>query len=131
MTRKKLNKKFLNIGALNCHGLADKVDFLEMENLVSSFDIFGVNETWLNDDDEIEIPGFQYYPLNRKVEKGPRRGGLGLFIRDEVKENVKLRHDRSYETFWCKLKNNCFGFNEDVLYALYISPQKLLLVRRK
>ncbi len=63
-------KIHLNLGALNCHGLKEKFDLPEMIDLITSCDIFGVNETWLTDnDDEVDIPGFSFYSLNRKIKK--------------------------------------------------------------
>ena len=43
------------IGALNCQGLRDKIDFPEVQDLIRSCDIFGVCETWLGDEDDIYI----------------------------------------------------------------------------
>ena len=86
--------------------MKDKIDYPEFLDLVSGTDIFGVSETWLKDKDEIDIPNFEFYPLNRKINKGPTRGGIGVFIRSEIKKYVKIRYDLSDETFlWCKINN--------------------------
>ena len=77
----KQNTYNLKIGALNCHGLRDKIDYPEVHDLISSCDIFGVTETWFGKDDDPYIKNFEFYPLNRKGSKGPRRGGIGLFIK--------------------------------------------------
>ena len=75
----------IKIGALNCQGLRDKIDYLEVQNLISSCDIFGVTETWYGDDDNNHVKGYGYYPLNRKKDnikqKGGPRGGIGIFIK--------------------------------------------------
>ena len=54
-------------------------------------------ETWLGKEtNKIKVPGFNYYPLNRKREKkGVTKGGLGVFIKQEIKENVAVRYDIS------------------------------------
>ena len=39
--------KILRLGAINCHGMKEKIDYPEFYNLVSNEDIFGVSETWL------------------------------------------------------------------------------------
>ena len=64
------------IGALNCQGLRDKIDFPEVQDLIRSCDIFGVCETWLGDEDDIYIDDFKFYPFNRKNPTGAPRGGL-------------------------------------------------------
>ena len=123
----------LNLGALNCHGLRDKIDLPVVINLISSCDIFGVNETWLKDDedeeedneDEISVEGFEYYPLNRKCKKGPSRGGIGVFIKNELKDNIKIRYHLSNDdVLWCCLKKKFFGYNDDVYVGIvYIPPE--------
>ena len=103
----------LGIGALNCQGLKEKIDFPEMYGLVTSCDIFGVSETWLgeNDTKSVSIDGFTFYPLNRKKEKGASRGGVGIFVKNNLKEHIKIRYDLSCENFiWCKLKKKYFGY---------------------
>ena len=114
----------IKLGALNCQGLRDKIDLVEIQNLISSCDIFGATETWLGDSDDCFLDGFRYHPLNRGKEKGARRGGIGLFVRNDWKEHVKIRKDLSSEiSLWCKLSKKFFGFPEDVyLGIVYIPP---------
>ena len=59
----------IKIGALNCHGIKEKIDYPEFFKLVSEVDVFGVSETWLCENDTVHIPGFKFYPMNRKKEK--------------------------------------------------------------
>ena len=128
---KKLNNievpNFLNIGALNCQGLKDKIDFPEVYNLISSCDIFGTSETWLgeNNKTDVSIDNFTFYPLNRKKIKGASRGGIGIFIKNSLKDYVKIRYDISCENFiWCKLKKKDFGYRDDVYIGfVYFPPE--------
>lgn len=115
----------LKIGALNCQGLEGKLDFPELYNLINASDIFGVTETWLTlgKDDECFIDGYKFYPLSRKKEKGANRGGVGLFIKKEWKEHIKIRYDLSCENFlWCKMSKSFFGFHDDVYVAIVYFP---------
>ena len=78
-------------------------------------DIFGVSETWLKNTDVISLPGFKFYPINRKVAKGAARGGIGIFIRNEIKKHVKIRQELSDENFlWCKIEKDFLGYNDDM-----------------
>ena len=115
----------LKIGALNCHGLHDKIDCPEVQSLISSCDIFGVSETWFGENDKADVDGFQFYPLNRKKCKGPTKGGIGLFYKNNLKEHIKLQDDISCENFmWCKLSKNYFRFQEDLyVCVVYIPPE--------
>ena len=73
----------LKLGMLNCQGIKEKINAPDFQKMVLSEDIFGVCETWLYDKREnIKVPGFNYYPMNRA--KG-EKGGLGVFIRIKIK----------------------------------------------
>ena len=80
----------IQIGALNCQGLKEKIDSPEILDLVEKTDIFGVSETWLKTGDDIKLPGFTFYPYNRKhIEKGSPRGGCWYFCSRRNKEKYK------------------------------------------
>ena len=117
--------KVLKIGSLNCHGMRDKVDYPEFLKLVSTTDIFGVCETWLNENDDIHLPGYKFYPQNRKKEAGPSKGGIGVFINNNIKKHVKIRYDLSSENFLiCRILKKFLGFNDDTYVAIvYIPPE--------
>ena len=121
------NKKIsnLNIGALNCHGIVDKLDYPNVIDLISQSDIFGVSETWADKKDDIKVPGFKFFPLHREGGKGPKRGGIGLFVRESLRKNVKIRYDISSENvLWCKLDKRYFGYGEDVYVGnVYFPPE--------
>ena len=77
---KLFNKNFM-IGALNCQGLKTKYEMPEFIEEVSGYDIFGVSEIWMEDLEKsnINIPGYKFYPVCRSKEKGPIKGGVGVF----------------------------------------------------
>ena len=115
----------LKIGTLNCQGIKRKIDDPEFIKTISTEDIFGVSETWLNENDKIDIPGFKFYPLNRKKEKGATREGLGFFIKEDLKKFIKIRYDLSNENIlWCKLDKNHFEYDDDLyIGTVYIPPE--------
>ena len=118
----------MKLGALNCHGLKEKLDCPEVLDLIESCDVFGVCETWLNEGDcrDVYIPNYKFYPLNRKKSKGTLvRGGLGVFIKTKLKEHIKVLYDISCENhLWCKLDKKYFGYHDDVYIGIvYIPPE--------
>ena len=116
----------LRIGALNCQGLRDKVDYSNFLQLIKEADIFGLSETWLRDkDDSISLPGYSFNHMPRKINKGPARGGVGIFIRNEVKKHVKIKRDISNENFlWCRISKEYLGYHDDLyLCFVYIPPK--------
>ena len=122
-----LNGKRLVLGALNCQGLKEKVDQQVFSDLADQMDILGVSETWLKDDQmgEDSLPGYKFYPINRKTTKGAARGGVGIFLKREIKKYVKIRYDLSNENFmWCKIKKEYLGYREDLYVCMvYIPPE--------
>ena len=75
MTAPKKNKGHsLSIGALNFHGLLEKLDDSGVINLIRQDDIFGASEIWLKEKVKISlVPGYNFYPVNRNVDKGPTK----------------------------------------------------------
>ena len=121
-TTAKTKTTSIKIGALNCHGILEKLDCPHVIDLISENDILGVSETWLQEKDKIKIPGFKFYPLHRKIDK---RGGIGLFVRESLRQSIKIRYDISSENvLWCKLNRKDFGYEEDVYIGnVYIPPE--------
>ncbi len=115
----------MRIGSFNCQGIKEKIDYPDFLNLALSMDILGVCETWLSDKDDIFLPGFKFYPQNRKNPIGAPRGGVGIFIKNELRKHVKICQELSDEYFfWCKVDKNFIGYNEDVyICVVYIPPE--------
>ena len=75
-----MDKKTPNlvIGALNFHGIREKMDDPNVIELISKCDIFGASETWLNENTTIKIPGYKFFPIHRKNNKGPQKGDWSI-----------------------------------------------------
>ena len=120
--------KHLNIGSLNCQGLKGKYELPEFTGEVSEHDLFGVSEIWLENSDvqNINIPGYKFYPFCRKKEKGPTKGGVGVFVKEEKRRGIKILYDISNEyCLWCKLDRSYYNFDEDVYIGFtYIPPME-------
>ena len=85
-------KNFLNIGALNCQGLKGKYELPELINEVSAHELFGVSEIWLENSEtkNINITGYKFYPFCRNKEKGPMKGGVGVFVKEDKRIGIKI-----------------------------------------
>ena len=122
-----MDKKTPNlvIGALNFHGIREKMDDPNVIELISKCDIFGASETWLNENTTIKIPGYKFFPIHRKNNKGPQKGGIGVFVKESIRKYVKIRYDLSCENvLWCRLTKKYFGFKEDVFLGnVYFPPE--------
>ena len=117
--------KKLKFGMINCQGLRTKFETPEFIELVSQNSIFGVCETWCNDQEVITLSGFNFYSINRKSNKGKTRGGIGMFIKQELTKATKIIYELSDENMlWCKLDKKHLNIDNDLfLGCIYIPPQ--------
>ena len=116
----------IKIGALNCQGIKEKYENPNFVDIITPCDIFGVSETWIgNEENKINIPGYKFYQICRKKEKGATRGGIGIFIREEQKKWIKVLYNISNENcLWCKLDKKYYKFDDDVYIGItYIPPE--------
>ena len=121
-----LKLKDLKIGSVNCQGIKNKIDDLVFQNEIKQHDIFAVNETWLSKEKTINIiNGYKFFPLCRGKELGNIRGGIGWFIREDLRNYIKILYSISTENFlWCKLDRTFFNFAEDLyICSVYIPPE--------
>ena len=120
-----LSLKKLKIGSFNCQGIQNKVEDLVFQSELKQHDILAVNETWLSNEKNININGYKFFPVCRKKELGNIRGGIGWFIREDLRKWIKILYNMSTENFlWCKLDKTFFNFTEDLyICSVYIPPE--------
>ena len=122
------HRKTFSIGSLNCQGLKSKYELPEFVSDVSSYEIFGVSEIWLEQHEtiNIEIPGYKFYAKCRSKEVGPIKGGVGVFVKEEKRRGIKILYDISNEyCLWCKLDKKFYNYKEDVYIGfVYVPPEE-------
>ena len=110
--------------------MKEKIDYPEVVDVISTCDIFGISESWLGESDKncIDVENYTFHPLNRKKKKGEKgrpRGGVGIFVKNELQDDVKIRYDLSDENLiWCKISKTTFGYRDDVYVGfVYFQPE--------
>jgi len=106
---------------VNARGLVSKIDVLKQYVSEMKIDIIGIAETFLNGDvmlAEISIEGFTAYRKDRGNFKEGKRGGVILYIRNEMVsyDHAELNKSES-ESVWCKLK---IDNNSSVSFPIYV-----------
>ena len=95
--------------------------------LFLKYDIIMLCETWANDDAEFFLNGYEYYNYPRKYKHRCAKrssGGLGVFIRKNVREGVVIGGHTNDIIAWFVLKKSYFGFPRDIhLACIYIVPE--------
>lgn len=87
---------------------------MEMNN----FDIFGLNETWLDDtisDLDISIPGY----IVIRNDRNRRGGGVCLYIRDHLKFETLIKPQNDVESIWAHVGEKSDSF---VVCCMYRPP---------
>ena len=129
------NLSNIRIGSLNCQGLKSKYEIPEFISDVTSHELFGVNEIWLENSDveNIVVPGYKFYAKCRSKEKGPVKGGVGVFVKEELRPGIKIMSAMSNEyCLWCKLDKKIYNYGEDVYIGfVYIPPMESSREKKK
>jgi hypothetical protein len=111
----------LKIGSLNVQGgLHHKLLLREVIDLIKRFDVFIVLETWLVDNTNISLEGYEYFRSDRKKNKKTKRC---TFIKKNILSGVQKLHSRNDDCLWIILKKDFFDIANDIFLACcYIPP---------
>jgi hypothetical protein len=95
-----------------------------LNSLKFKFNIIGVSETWLNNDNAhlYTFDGYIHYNLTRENRRG---GGVSLFIAEDLK--VLSRHDLNVmnhfmEAIFVEIPKECFQSKNNVIMAMIYRP---------
>lgn len=105
--------------------LAD-TDFLDF---LKSYDIVFLSETWASEKHltNLSIQGFEsvhvFGQKNTGVKKGRLSGGLAVYYKNELKNDISTIEINNVGIIWIKNNQNIFSFEEDLYIChTYIPP---------
>ena len=117
------NGRNLFFGALNVCGLKKRLDYPEFISTISSYDIFCIAETKLDNTDVISVPGYTFLSQHRKQIVYRKSGGIGILVKDSLSSKLKLSETNSDYILWIQIDKTLFEIDEDMfLGILYIPP---------
>ena len=79
----------LKISHIDVCGLKSKLLSPEFETFLCSYDIIGISETKLCEEDIISFPGYNFFSKNRQTCT-KKSGGLGYFVKNEILHHVEV-----------------------------------------
>ena len=98
-------------------------------DLINSYEIILLGETWISKKHciDLEINGYQsehvFGQKSHGVTKGRQSGGISVYFKNELKDNISIIEKHDFGIIWIKLSNTLFHFNEDVYICyVYIPP---------
>ena len=118
----KLGKTNLSIGSLNVCGIKRRIQYPEFQELVSKFDIFCVLETKLDDLDSISLSNYTFIHQSRRQKCLRRSGGIGVFIRNELVQRVKLIESSSDYVLWLRVSETQHNKNNEAMLGVVYQP---------
>lgn len=121
-----INHYKLLIGSQNINGgLNAKCKYVDFVNVVKKFDLFCIQETWLQEQQCFNIPGYHFYRSDRKKHKRARRGSGGVVIlfKNKLQHGLEKITSQSSDILWARLDHTYFGLDRDIYLACcYIPP---------
>jgi hypothetical protein len=119
-----LKNKSINIGFLNVSGLLKRKNYPDFVDYITSYDIFCIAETHLDDTDIVDIPGYIFLAKHRKQSYKRKSGGIGMYIKENLSPFVDFVESNSEYALWIKIKQEFTHLDEPiVLCSVYIPPE--------
>ena len=110
---------------INVCGLKSKLRCPEFTSLINDHDIVCVQESKLDDIDQIEITDYTVFTNNRKRITRYRSGGIALIIRNKLLPYIKVLQNESKLVSWFLISKDLTMNNEDLYCgAIYIPPNR-------
>ena len=111
----------LKVFCLNVCGLISKLKAYDLEEKCQCYDILCFSESKLDEYDDVQIANFvNLPPLNRKGAK-IKSGGIIVFVKNELFENIEVLNGSSDNALWFVVKNICY---DPILFgSIYIPPE--------
>lgn len=104
----------LKISHVNIRSLIPSLN--EVKEILNkhNFDIMGITETWLSDNENVNVPNYKFYRVNRPT----RGGGVGVFINKKFKVEIlsDTYNEPSMEYLLFNLKLPRISFGCGVFY---------------
>ena len=90
----------------NVEGLKNKMQNESFINYVSKFDCVGLVETWCNEGESFDLPGFQMFSKTnvRQNSRGRVTGGIAVYIKIDSKINAVQLQGVSKGILWVRLQ---------------------------
>lgn len=115
---------------LNVQGLISKrVNKLKSKELFPIFqnnDIILFTETWTSDISDLNVDGFECFPLHRTSKPGSKRnsGGIAIYIRNEYVSDDILFLQSDDDILWLKISGSKINLVHDLYLGLcYVIPE--------
>ena len=106
------------------NGLKKRLNYPDFTDLVSSYDVFCLCETHIDDTDIVDIKNYNFIAKNRKKSYKRKSGGVGVYVRNEVTPFVQVLPNESEYALWLSILKDFTHYDENlILCTLYVPPE--------
>ena len=124
---------FINVGVWNIHGLFVKINNFKLNKLDDSeflkrlkqFEILCLQEIHCGQSDtqSLSVKGYKLFPFHRQISNNNRYyGGSLLFVKDEIRDGVKIIQTLGGDKIWIRLKKEFFNLERDIFLCFVYAP---------
>ena len=118
----------IRICSWNINGLTKaKLDDRLLGRFLKEFDIILLQETWLSENDELELEGYTSYSFPRKIKHANAKrdsGGLAALVKNGITQGIEIGKIHEDLIMWLRLKKHETGLSRDICIGnIYIPPE--------
>ena len=115
----------LQIGTLNMCGILTKVKYPDFTEMINDFHFLCVTETKVDKHDIITVPNYTFLSKPRSQKYLRKSGGIGVFVKQTIINNVDILDSQCEYVMWVKLKKSLFNIDHDLIIGImYIPPEQ-------
>ena len=117
---------YWNVTGLRNKYLGNTCSASDFMDYIHKHDIIGLVETWCNEGDDFNIPGYQYFSSVRTKTStlGRQSGGILIYIKEHLAKITRLVNSVSRNILWVCIELKILGFPKNLIVGtVYISPE--------
>ena len=122
------------IGSLNIQGgFCQKARSDDFNTMVQKCDIFGLQETYLEEQDSIHFSDYEYFRSERKKKEMANRnsGGVLLLFKKVILPGLEKQQSANKHFIWVKMKKTSSNLKQTFLYVVLIFHQEIQIILLK
>ena len=106
----------------NVRGLGDKMSDPLFTEKIKDYDIIGLLETKLANNHDIQLQNYNF--VQSPCRKQISGGGVGILIKDSLKDKIQIIKNTHSEYMWVKIDSHASQLEHDVYVCFcYIAPE--------
>jgi exonuclease III len=103
-------------------GVNKRLQYPEFLEFLNDFDVIGLQETKVDDSDNLQIPGYTVFTKNRAALSKVRSEGIALAVKDSISKHFTFVNSTCKYVMWFKISKKLFEKDEDMFVGIVYFP---------